>query len=402
VNRWSTLRVRLLFELGFVTSSAVLVVGTATVLVSGADPVEIARPLILLWLGTTAVFVIFGWYLVHRLVLQPLRQLAAEADSLAASGLAGPAPTYETAELTELAERYRAMAESLFDLHAHAVRVEKLAGIGRLAAGVAHEVRNPLGALGNYVEVLRRRGTDPAITGEMRCAVDRIDRIVQGLVNYARPGGTTPAAPRDEITDLNQAVRTVLSFLGAQGMLAGHQVEVSLDPLLPPVQGDRHLLEQVVVNLIANASQATPGGQIVVGTVAKRFESRHAGAARCSDGGGSLVDGHRMVAHADGGPPVRAWATRPRRHDLPVGYPGGILFVADDGPGVPEVDRERIFDPFFTTKEPGQGTGLGLAIVARTVHESGGLVWVDRAREGGAVFKVFLPRAGDTDASADR
>ena len=79
-----------------------------------------------------------------------------------------------------------------------------------------------------------------------------------------------------------------------------------------------------------------------------------------------------------------------------------MLFVADDGPGVPEADRERVFDPFFTTKEPGAGTGLGLAIVARTVHESCGVVWVDRAREGGAVFKVFLPLAGTTDALADR
>jgi two-component system NtrC family sensor kinase len=387
VNRWSTLRVRLLFELGFVTSSAVLVVGAATVLVSGADPVEIATPLILLWLGATAVFGLFGWYLVHRLVLRPLRQLAAEADSLAASGSPGPALVYETAELSELSERYRAMAESLFDLHAHALRVEKLAGIGRLAAGVAHEIRNPLGALGNYVEVLQRRGTDPAITTEMRCAVQRIDRIVQGLVNYARPGATTAAAPGDQVTDLNQAAQTVLTFLGAQGMLSGHRVEVSLDPLLPPVKGNRHLLEQVVVNLIVNASQAAPGGRIVVGTVAKRFESRHAGAARRAD---------------EAGPPARAWSSRPRRHDLPMGSPGGILFVADDGPGVPEADRERIFDPFFTTKDPGQGTGLGLAIVARTVHESGGLIWVDRAREGGAVFKVFLPRAGDTNASADR
>ena len=79
-----------------------------------------------------------------------------------------------------------------------------------------------------------------------------------------------------------------------------------------------------------------------------------------------------------------------------------MLFVADDGPGVSEADRERVFDPFFTTKDPGEGTGLGLAIVARTVHESGGTVWVDRAREGGAVFKVFLPIAGETDAAADR
>jgi two-component system, NtrC family, sensor kinase len=402
VNRWSTLRVRLLFELGFVTSSAVLVVGTATVLVSGADPVEIATPLILLWLGTTAVFVIFGWYLVHRLVLRPLRQLAAEADSLATGGLAGPTPVYETAELTELAQRYRAMAETLVDLHAHAVRVEKLAGIGRLAAGVAHEVRNPLGALGNYVEVLQRRGTDPAIMAEMRCAVGRIDRIVQGLVNYARPGGRGAIAPGLEITDLNQSVRTVLTFLGAQGTLSGHQLEVSIDPLLPPVQGDRHLLEQVVVNLIVNACQAAPGGRIVVGTVAKRFETRHAGAVRRNDRDRDVGGGYRPVDEADGDRPARAWAIRPRRHDVPIGCPGGILFVADEGPGVPEADRERIFDPFFTTKEPGEGTGLGLAIVARTVHESGGLVWVDRAREGGAVFKVFLPRAGDTDASADR
>jgi signal transduction histidine kinase len=82
------------------------------------------------------------------------------------------------------------------------------------------------------------------------------------------------------------------------------------------------------------------------------------------------------------------------------GSPGALLYVADDGPGVPESDRERIFDPFFTTKDPGVGTGLGLAIVGRTVHESGGVVWVDRAREGGAVFKVLLPLAGTTDALA--
>jgi len=85
-----------------------------------------------------------------------------------------------------------------------------------------------------------------------------------------------------------------------------------------------------------------------------------------------------------------------------MGAHGVMLFVADDGPGVPEDDRERVFDPFFTTKDPGQGTGLGLAIVARTVHESGGTVWVDRAREGGAVFKVFLPIAGEADAAPDR
>jgi signal transduction histidine kinase len=127
-----------------------------------------------------------------------------------------------------------------------------------------------------------------------------------------------------------------------------------------------------------------------VGTVRRRFEPRHAAERRAGPDGRSLGNGRR------------SWAPRPRRLDLENGTPGAILYVADDGPGVPDVDRERIFDPFFTTKSPGEGTGLGLAIVARTVHEAGGVVWVDRAREGGAVFKVFLPLVGATDASADR
>ena len=95
-------------------------------------------------------------------------------------------------------------------------------------------------------------------------------------------------------------------------------------------------------------------------------------------------------------------ARRPWRPDLPAGTRGGLLYVADEGPGVAEVDRERIFDPFYTTKDPGKGTGLGLAIVARTVHDAGGVVWVDHAREGGAVFKVFLPQAEAVDAHSGR
>jgi signal transduction histidine kinase len=73
------------------------------------------------------------------------------------------------------------------------------------------------------------------------------------------------------------------------------------------------------------------------------------------------------------------------------GQPGVLLVVADSGPGIPPEERDRVFEPFYTTKDPGRGTGLGLAIVARGVHETGGVVWVDRAREGGAAFKVFFP-----------
>jgi signal transduction histidine kinase len=146
----------------------------------------------------------------------------------------------------------------------------------------------------------------------------------------------------------------------------------------------------VVINLLVNAHQASPGGVLAVGTVRRSFEPRYRAAARRADTTEAGAAGRRR------------WAARPYRRDLAPGTPGAVLYVADDGPGVPDADRERIFDPFFTTKPPGEGTGLGLAIVARTVYDAGGVVWVDRAREGGAVFKVFLPLAGATDARADR
>jgi two-component system, NtrC family, sensor kinase len=384
-----SLRTALLLELGFVTSSAVAMVGLTTMLITGSDLKATLVSLLALWFGSTLIFVLFGAYLVHRLVVGPLGKLTAEADALALGEFPAHAPQ-ETAELELLASRYRLMAENLLDVQSQVVRVEKLAGIGRLAAGVAHEVRNPLGALGSYVEVLQRRGADPKVTADMHQAIGRIERIVQGLVDYARPGLNGRGQSEPGSTDLNVAVRTVLDFLDAQGLLRGQRLELSLEPTLPRVRGNQHLLEQVIVNLVVNACQASPSGRLVVGTLAKALDTGRRTVGRRGDG-----EGRQPV-------PERAWFPEPRPRDLPPGTPGVMLYVADDGPGIAEADRERVFDPFFTTKEPGRGTGLGLAIVARTVHESGGTVWVDRAREGGAVFKVFLPIASETDAAAHR
>lgn len=387
-----SLRTELLVSLGFVTSAAVLLVGLTTVLILGGDVREAFWPLVGLWIGSTVVFVLFGAYVVHRLVIRPLEVLAAEADVLAGGELPPAPAAYETSELDALAARYRAMAEELLDVQSHIVRVEKLAGIGRLAAGVAHEIRNPLGALGTYVEVLRRRGSAPDVTAEMHAAIARVDRIVQGLLDYARPEQRAPGARLQGPgqADLNAAVATAIEFLGRQGLLKGRSLVLSLESDLPCVRGDRHGLEQVVINLLMNACQASAAGALAVGTVQRALEPGHGDRARRAD------------PVSAGTPGRRRWASRPRRPDLSLGTPGAVLWVADDGPGVPEADRERIFDPFFTTKPPGEGTGLGLAIVARTVFDAGGVVWVDRAREGGAVFKVFLPLAGATDARADR
>ena len=377
--RRRSLPTELLVNLGFVTSAAVILVGLTTAILAGDDLDVTLRPLLALWVGSTVVFVLFGAYVVRRVVVTPLQRLSAEADTLA-GGRLDERTDYETVEFTHLSRRYRAMAESLLDAQSQMVRVEKLAGIGSLAAGVAHEIRNPLGALSTYVDVLHRRGADCEVTEAMRGAISRIERTVQSLLAYARPGAAGGA------TDLNEAVQASLDFLGAQGLLSGQALTLDLEPGLPPVQGDRHLLEQVVVNLVVNACQAAPGGKLVVGTAREVFETRHRSAQRSGDAWSLADDAPRA-----GRDP--AWSRRPRRPDVAPGTPGVRLYVADDGPGVPESDRERVFDPFFTTKDPGEGTGLGLAIVARTVHDAGGTVWVDRAREGGAVFKVFIPIA---------
>jgi signal transduction histidine kinase len=294
-----------------------------------------------------------------------------------AAGAAGPESSSRDAssdDLLRLSDQFRVLSEEHLDLQAQLIRVEKLAGIGRLAAGVAHEIRNPLGAIATYAEVLRRRGVEPDIVDQVQTAVARIERTVQSLLDYAR---TSPSAGP---ADMKAGVQAVVAFLEAQGRFRQHALAVQYDEVVPPVRGDRHGLEQVVMNLLLNACDAGPGTRIWLGVQARRFEPSHRNARRRTD--------------TTGGPPLdRQYHSRPRRPDVPPGTAGVFVYVADDGPGIADELRERVFDPFFTTKDPGEGTGLGLAIVARTVHDAGGLVWVDRAREGGAAFKIFLPAA---------
>jgi len=139
------------------------------------------------------------------------------------------------------------------------------------------------------------------------------------------------------------------------------------------------------VNLLLNALDASPDGPVRITVVGSTHVPGPVSGTRRADGGGDV--------------PPRRPSRVPHRPDLAAGTAGVLIVVTDAGPGVPAADRERVFDPFVTTKPPGAGTGLGLAIVQRIVYESGGLVWVDDARGGGAAFKVFLPAA--TGATGD-
>jgi hypothetical protein len=368
-----SLRTELLFNLAFLAAAALLL-GVATVALVATLAPDRALPFTLTVVPLDVVlFIFFGRYLVGRLVLRPVERLVSVADAVAAGDLGARAQEAETRDFQVLGERLNRMTDYLLDAQSQLVRTEKLASVGRLAAGIAHEVGNPLGAVGTYVEVLRRRGADADVVAGLGREIDRIDQIVRSLLDYARPREEALVA-----LDPGAIVRGAHALLSAQGVLRSVSVGVEVAPDVPWILGRAHLLEQVIVNLVLNAVDATPDGTVVLGARSWGYERRAA---------------PRRESDPESFGFARGFARRPGRVEFAVGEPGALLLVADSGPGVAVEDRDRIFDPFYTTKAPGRGTGLGLAIVARVVDDMGGVVWVDTAREGGAAFKIFFPAA---------
>src|SRR5947208_5252075 len=237
------LRTELLFYLSFLAAAALLVgVATTVVATSIAPGWEYWMVMVLVALEV-GIFLVFGRYLVARLVLRPLDRLMSTADAVADGDLNARAPDAETRDFATLAERLNRMTDHLLDAQSQLVRSEKLASVGRLAAGIAHEVGNPLGAIGTYVEVLRRRGAEPQVISGLTRELDRIDHIVRSLLAYARP--------QEEALDLvqpDEIVRGAFALLGAQGVLKAVRGTVEVAPDVPQMFGRDHLIEQAVFN----------------------------------------------------------------------------------------------------------------------------------------------------------
>ena len=327
-----------------------------------------------------AVFLALGAYQIQRLVLAPLARTVEATSAIAGGDLSRRVPDAETRELSTLAASINRMTDHLLAEQVQRIRAEKLAGIGRLAAGVAHEIGNPLGAIVGYTDILRRRAaTDPTVTDALEGLgreSARIDRIVRGLLDYARPRRNTPGR-----IDVNATIHAATQLLADQGILK--RIELSLILVEPPqsIGGERHELEQMIVNLLLNAVDAMQGeGKLAV--VVYRTPREHLA---------------QTVGRRESDPPLVSIPRKPSpriEHWLGTARPLDEfvkIVVADSGPGIPDEDVERVFDPFFTTKQPGHGTGLGLAIVARVVENLSGIIWVQRAREGGAAFHALFP-----------
>jgi len=230
-------------------------------------------------------------------------------------------------------------------LQQQVVRAEKLATLGELAAGVVHELNNPLTSITVYAEYLGRKlgaaGADEADLEKLRrigASAERILRFSRDLVQYARPSG------RDlEPVDVAGVVRQSVSICDHLVERDGISLTVEVDPQLPVIRAISGQLEQILINLITNAVHAVEsGGQVLVR---------------------ARVEGPKAI----------------------------LLEVSDSGPGISEEDLERIFEPFFTTKPDGRGTGLGLSIVRNIVEQHRGQISVQRSELGGASFQIVLP-----------
>lgn len=368
----------MLIALAVLAAAALSLAVTSVVVLYGALDASRAPVYIsLLVAADVFVLVAFVAYQVERIVLRPLREATNTAEAIAAGDLQRRLAAGGTSEMHLLSTSFNRMTDRLLEERAHLVRAEKLASVGRLAAGIAHEIGNPLGAINGYVHVL---ATSPAGSDRAREAIDgleresaRIDRIVRGLLDYARPSARATGP-----VDLNATAHGVIELLAAQGILKHVDLQFSPTAESTFVVGDRHNFEQVLVNLLLNAVDAMNGRGSLSVILRRTSRAEMIAGARRKDDGDDVLPSR---------PNARAtlWLESDALDDIVM------VAVADSGPGIPAIDVERVFDPFYTTKEPGQGTGLGLAIVARAVENAGGTIWVSPSREGGAAFRMLLP-----------
>lgn len=336
-------------------------------------------------LGFVILAAILVSLLVQRAVYRPLADLKDCAARLADGDLEQKIPVRSGDEFGQLAESFnsvtRALRKSRDELQewghtlehkvaeatlslqlaqAEAVRGEKLASVGLLAAGIAHELNNPLTGILTFSHLVRKQMADGSPEAEdldlviqetKRCAV-----IIRRLLDFARE-----KTPEKKYSDLNGLVEQTTQLIAQSAQIADIEIVLDLGESLPPVWIDEDLVKQVIMNLLVNAQHAIENtGSITIRT-------------KIFPGGGS--DGDDKAG------------------------PMAEITITDTGCGIPEENLQRIFDPFFTTKGVGKGTGLGLSVSHGTIAAHGGVIEVDSTVGVGTEFRIYLPLGVNTNST---
>ena len=241
----------------------------------------------------------------------------------------------------ELEHKVAERTQELEETQEQLVQSEKLASIGHLAAGVAHEINNPIGIILGFSQVLVKRTPEDSAMRKPLLSIERealrCKAIVQNLLDFARH-----SKPALGPVDVNQVLDTTCDLLSHQITNRGTELLKDFAPGLPSILGDANQLQQVFTNIMLNAYQAMP-------------------------------DGGRLTI-----------TTRQEKDDVEIVF-------SDTGVGIPAEDVKRIFDPFYTTKEVGQGTGLGLSVSYGIVKSHGGTIEAESKQHEGSTFTVRLP-----------
>ena len=338
-------------------------------------------------------FVIFALlainFFVWRLIHVPLRDLETGARRLSSGNLEQPIPVRSEDEFGELAASFNSMTAALRNsqqelrewgrtleekvekrtrelrvAEAEAARGEKLASVGLLAAGIAHELNNPLTGILTFSHLIREKMPDGSPDAEdldlviretKRCAA-----IIRRLLDFARE-----KTPEKKFADLNQIIEDTVRIVERPANLRDIEITMDLDRDLPPAWVDADLIKQVIMNMLVNAQHA--------------------------------IEEKGSITIRSGRAPV---AMSPEPGAKPV--PMVELSIIDTGCGIPEKNLKRIFDPFFTSKALGKGTGLGLSVSHGIVSAHGGSIKVESTVAEGSTFRVYLPvdpPSGDTESS---
>ncbi len=329
-------------------------------------------------LGFIALASLAIGYFVHHLVYLPLRDLEGGAERLSAGNLDQLIPVRSRDEFGKLARSFNSMTNALRNsraelrdlartleqkvetrtqelrrAQAQTMRGEKLASVGLLASGVAHELNNPLTGILTFSHLLRQKMPDNSGDAEdmdlviretKRCAA-----IIKRLLDFARE-----KQPEKKFNDINQIIEDTVRIVERPAHLRDIAITMDLDRTLPPIWIDADQIKQVIMNMIVNAQHAVEEkGNITIRT-------RRAAEPRPS------------VQTAEPIPMVE-------------------ISIIDTGCGIPEKNLRRIFDPFFTSKEVGKGTGLGLSVSHGIVEAHGGAIEVQSKVGEGSTFSIFLP-----------
>lgn len=327
-------------------------------------------------------------YLIHRMIYLPLRDLEDGAARLAGGDLENAIPVRSKDEFGQLAESFNSMTKALRksrveledwgrtleekveeatrELHkaqAESARSEKLASVGLLAAGIAHELNNPLTGVLTFSHLVRKNLPDGSPDAEdldlviqetKRCA-----SIIRRLLDFSRE-----KTPEKTFSNLNELIEDAVQLVSQPAQVNDISISTDLDEQLPPIWLDENLIKQVIMNMLVNAEHAIEGeGHIMIKT-------RLLGADQCPD---SIKEARETAQ----------------------------ITITDNGCGIPAEDLQRIFDPFFTTKEVGKGTGLGLSVSHGTIEAHGGTIEVESTVGKGTEFRIYLPVNGTVDQGSN-